>query len=606
MPDLDDDDVEAVPRTCHPGGRGPEALRRPVAARLRPRAPARRGCRSRASTSWGPDRRTVSPRVSLHAALLSLDVVSDDGSYVGRNHDGTVDTLAGRGRPRRARQGDRRGARRPRRPRRPELAASTGGTRIRSSHRPRSAGQVCLLQDMADIRNHRHHGLVGALVVLPAGHTPQDADGDEAGAARKPGSSTARARPWRTRRSCSCRTGCGCSSPATRPSRCATSCPATTRRTRGRRASATAPSRCTRARSSPIREPHTPTMEVPVDKTVWLRVVSAADKPRNHTFTVHGVSWPSAPRPGAGPRAGAVGGITAGSVHDLVFDVEARGDHAVPQRRVPVGGRAGDVGDPAGAVTRDGATAPTARTGRAVPRSPPAPGPSGSGSPRPASGGRRRGTTASRSAAPSANRGALRSPRTCRTGTSTVQASDGAKDHRTAAGSSTAKNPAEWASASVSAPGTSASSTSGPSAPQIARRNRSIAVAVPSARASSSSGAVRAAASSGGRSPTVAGSSSATDRRSARPCAGELQGDEAAVGVTDHVRPARIPRWGAALAHSRASSSTLHAGRGGRRGGSGAPTRCAAGPSGQAPRPAAGTTSRTAARASAPPAPRRR
>jgi hypothetical protein len=77
-----------------------------------------------------------------------------------------------------------------------------------------------------------------------------------------------------------------------------------------------------------VREPHTPTLKVADDETVWLRVVSAADKPRNHTFTVHGVSWPSAPRPGAGPRAGAVGGITAGSVHDLVFDVEARGDHA--------------------------------------------------------------------------------------------------------------------------------------------------------------------------------------------------------------------------------------------------------------------------------------
>ena len=80
--------------------------------------------------------------------------------------------------------------------------------------------------------------------------------------------------------------------------------------------------------SSPGTTSRTPTMEVPVGKTVWLRMVSAADKPRNHTFTVHGVSWPSAPRPGAGPRAGAVGGITAGSVNDLVFDVEARGDHA--------------------------------------------------------------------------------------------------------------------------------------------------------------------------------------------------------------------------------------------------------------------------------------
>jgi hypothetical protein len=69
-------------------------------------------------------------------------------------------------------------------------------------------------------------------------------------------------------------------------------------------------------------------MTVPTGGTVWLRLVSAADKPRGHTFTVHGVSWPSAPRSGPGPRAGAVGGITAGSVHDLVFDVEARGDHA--------------------------------------------------------------------------------------------------------------------------------------------------------------------------------------------------------------------------------------------------------------------------------------
>ena len=70
-----------------------------------------------------PDRRTVSPRVSLHAALLSYDVISDDGSNVGRNHDGTVGTLpvddATRG-ARRGRQG--RAARRPRQPRRAQLA----------------------------------------------------------------------------------------------------------------------------------------------------------------------------------------------------------------------------------------------------------------------------------------------------------------------------------------------------------------------------------------------------------------------------------------------------------------------------------------------------
>ena len=33
-------------------------------------------------------------------------------------------------------------------------------------------GQVCLLEDLADVRNHRHHGLFGALVVEPPDLTP--------------------------------------------------------------------------------------------------------------------------------------------------------------------------------------------------------------------------------------------------------------------------------------------------------------------------------------------------------------------------------------------------------------------------------------------------
>ena len=44
-------------------------------------------------------------------------------------------------------------------------------------------GPVCYLHDMADIRNHRHHGLVGALVSSRRGRTLQDADG-HAGADR--------------------------------------------------------------------------------------------------------------------------------------------------------------------------------------------------------------------------------------------------------------------------------------------------------------------------------------------------------------------------------------------------------------------------------------
>ena len=36
----------------------------------------------------------------------------------------------------------------------------------------RRPGQVCLLEDLADVRNHRHHGLFGALVVEPPDITP--------------------------------------------------------------------------------------------------------------------------------------------------------------------------------------------------------------------------------------------------------------------------------------------------------------------------------------------------------------------------------------------------------------------------------------------------
>ena len=67
---------------------------------------------------------------------------------------------------------------------------------------------------------------------------------------------------------------------------------------------------------------------MPDDATLWLRVVSAADKPRNHMFTVHGASWPRRPGRARGRGRARSAGITAGSVNDLVFDVEAQGDYA--------------------------------------------------------------------------------------------------------------------------------------------------------------------------------------------------------------------------------------------------------------------------------------
>jgi hypothetical protein len=94
----------------------------------------------------------------MHADLLTFDVQASDGANVGLN---------------------------------PVQTIPPGGKRVYTwqTHRPEDCeqGEAChpghvpekglplgplLLQDMADFRNHRHHGLVGALVVLPADATP--------------------------------------------------------------------------------------------------------------------------------------------------------------------------------------------------------------------------------------------------------------------------------------------------------------------------------------------------------------------------------------------------------------------------------------------------
>jgi len=57
-------------------------------------------------------------------------------------------------------------------------------------------------------------------------------------------------------------------------------------------------------------------------------VVCAADKPRNHTFTLHGLAWRAAPWVTDGPWTGALSGLSAGTVHDLVLRAREPGDHA--------------------------------------------------------------------------------------------------------------------------------------------------------------------------------------------------------------------------------------------------------------------------------------
>jgi manganese oxidase len=294
-----------------------------------------------------PVARTVTPRVSLHPGLLRYDVVADDGANVGRNHDGTVAAPA---------------------PPADGHGAHGGGTVVvRHGHggshgdpnwreywwyadeelAPEShehgPGQVCLLRDAADVRDHRHHGLVGALVVEPGDVTPLDprtrrprwwgahaliADGlrDVADGAVDEADVVANEQVLILQDGLRLFVAGNPDLPVRDvvvgddPEdagqkginyRCALVHPDTMLRDR---------------------RPPTPVWPARVGQPLWLRLVCAADKPRNHTFTVHGQAWDAAPwlesKPAGRAWTGALSGITAGYARDVVLSAAEPGDHA--------------------------------------------------------------------------------------------------------------------------------------------------------------------------------------------------------------------------------------------------------------------------------------
>lgn len=275
-----------------------------------------------------PADRTVSPRVSLHPSLLSYDVVSDDGANVGHNHDGTIGTLDVSEMRDTAHPGHG-GEATPVVGRPPHTGH--GGPNWRTywwyadpKLAANGVGQVCSLQDMGDIRNHRHHGLIGAIVVLPEGHRPADGawTGPTARIVDQNGNTVAEERVLFLQDGL--RLFANGDPDAPLPDITSEVDPVD------------AGQRGISYRAEPIHVrtqlntvPATPLLTVPGGSALWLRVVTAADKPRNHVFTVHGHSWPGAPRPGPGPHLGAVGGLTAGSASDLVLQVaDDAGDYA--------------------------------------------------------------------------------------------------------------------------------------------------------------------------------------------------------------------------------------------------------------------------------------
>ncbi len=277
-----------------------------------------------------PDRRTVSPRVSLHPSLLRYDVVSDDGSYVGLNHDSTVAALDVDPTAHVA-HGGHDGT--------DDVAHRTDhgiGHRdpnwrdywwyadeqlAPQSHRE-GPGQVCYVFDMADIRNHRHHGLIGAIVVEPADVQPCDPTDPEQEVYsgprallrdRESGEVVAQEQVLFLQDGLRHFLRGDPDQPVPDVS------PSDPPVDAGQKAISY------RSPLTPAKNPLAagglpiPILEVPAGPDVWLRLVCAGDKPRNHTFTLHGYAWAAAPWVRPEPDAGAVGAIAAGFAQNLVL-----------------------------------------------------------------------------------------------------------------------------------------------------------------------------------------------------------------------------------------------------------------------------------------------
>lgn len=244
------------------------------------------------------DVREVSPRVSLHANALLYDVRENDGTYAGRNPDQTVP------------HGSHRTYR---------WYADTPG--------------VYLLQDMADFRNHRHHGLVGALVVEEAGATARNpTSGAEAWAGARAVVSPGNGGPAfqelvlllqdGLRLFMFGNLGMPLGDESDEPE------------DQGNKAFnyRAEPLDFSRGPDALALDPATPLWQVAATDRLRLHLVVVGDKPRNHSFTIHGHAWPLEPHVASSlpvPMVSWVGALSTGSAHTLDLGPEP-GHHPEP------------------------------------------------------------------------------------------------------------------------------------------------------------------------------------------------------------------------------------------------------------------------------------
>ncbi|MFI0353434.1 multicopper oxidase domain-containing protein [Actinomadura sp. 9N407] len=234
-----------------------------------------------------PAEREVSARVSLHpVGPLRYDVRDSDGAYVGRNGNGTV---------------------------------KPGGEATYRWYADTPG--VILLEDRADLRTHRHRGLVGALVVEPSDATPDRGawTGHQA-TIRRPDGETVHelvlllqdgVRQYHH-------------GDPTQPVTDLEDEPEDSgQKAFNYRSAHLLPTRPSLA----VTHPRTPVLRCRSGDLVRVHLVVGADRPRNHTFYIHGQTWPMEEHLDA-PRVGAIGGLTNGSLRTLTFRAGPPGDYA--------------------------------------------------------------------------------------------------------------------------------------------------------------------------------------------------------------------------------------------------------------------------------------
>ncbi|MQA14512.1 MAG: multicopper oxidase domain-containing protein [Pseudonocardiaceae bacterium] len=239
-----------------------------------------------------PAQREISERVSLHpSGLLRYDVRDADGSRVGRNEDSTV---------------------------------KPGGSTTYRWYAD-TAGAV-LLCDRADVRTHRHRGLIGALVVEPVDVTPRD---PRTGRPRwTGGQAVLRRRRCEPERELVLIVQDGLRhyhhGDITQP----VSYLQDSIEDRGQKAISYRSAHLLPHRPSlAVAEPPTPILECGPGDAVRLHLLVAADFPRGHTFQVHGQTWPMADHLDE-PRVGAIGALSTGSLRTVSFAAGESGDYA--------------------------------------------------------------------------------------------------------------------------------------------------------------------------------------------------------------------------------------------------------------------------------------